>query len=233
MIKFEQVSKTYPGGQQALRQVNFHIPPGEMAFLTGHSGAGKSTLLKLISIMERPTVGKVMINGHDLMQIKSRQIPYIRRDIGMIFQSHQLLMDKSVFDNVALPLIIEGYSRREITRRVHAALDMVGLLDKVKSFPPMLSGGEQQRVGIARAVVNKPPLLLADEPTGNLDPKLSMEIIQLFENFNQAGVSVLIATHDLGLIARMRYRTLTLKNGQMITDGLVEDWHEDDNELTV
>ena len=233
MIKFEQVSKTYPGGQQALRQVNFHIPPGEMAFLTGHSGAGKSTLLKLISIMERPTVGKVMINGHDLMQIKSRQIPYIRRDIGMIFQSHQLLMEKSVFDNVALPLIIEGYSRREITRRVHAALDMVGLLDKVKSFPPMLSGGEQQRVGIARAVVNKPPLLLADEPTGNLDPKLSMEIIQLFENFNQAGVSVLIATHDLGLIARMRYRTLTLKNGQMITDGLVEDWHEDDNELTV
>ncbi|MDN4501872.1 cell division ATP-binding protein FtsE [Alteromonadaceae bacterium BrNp21-10] len=233
MIKFEQVSKTYPGGQQALRQVNFHIPPGEMAFLTGHSGAGKSTLLKLISIMERPTVGRVMINGHDLMQIKSRQIPYIRRDIGMIFQSHQLLMDKSVFDNVALPLIIEGYSRREITRRVHAALDMVGLLDKVKNFPPTLSGGEQQRVGIARAVVNKPPLLLADEPTGNLDPKLSMEIIQLFENFNQAGVSVLIATHDLGLIARMRYRTLTLKNGQMITDGLVEDWHEEDHELTV
>ncbi|WP_416306398.1 cell division ATP-binding protein FtsE [Neptunicella sp. SCSIO 80796] len=233
MIKFQQVSKTYPGGQQALRQVSFHIKPGEMAFLTGHSGAGKSTLLKLISIMERPTVGQVLINGHDLMSIKSRQIPYIRRDIGMIFQSHQLLMDKTVFDNVALPLIIEGYARREITRRVHAALDMVGLLNKAKNSPITLSGGEQQRVGIARAVVNKPPLLLADEPTGNLDPKLSMEIIQLFENFNQAGVSVLIATHDLGLIARMRYRTLTLKNGQMITDGLTEDWQEDDDELTV
>ncbi|MBC3766018.1 cell division ATP-binding protein FtsE [Neptunicella marina] len=233
MIKFEQVSKTYPGGQQALRQVSFHIKPGEMAFLTGHSGAGKSTLLKLISIMERPTVGRVLINGHDLKQITSRQIPYIRRDIGMIFQSHQLLMDKTVFDNVALPLIIEGYSRRETTKKVHAALDMVGLLNKAKNSPVTLSGGEQQRVGIARAVVNRPPLLLADEPTGNLDPKLSMEIIELFENFNQAGVSVFIATHDLGLIARMRYRTLTLKNGQMITDGLTEDWQEDSDEFTV
>ncbi|MEP1552093.1 cell division ATP-binding protein FtsE, partial [Paraglaciecola sp.] len=224
MIKFEQVSKTYPGGQQALRKVNFHIEPGEMAFLTGHSGAGKSTLLKLISIMERPTVGKVFINGHDLGSIQRKQIAYIRRDIGMIFQSHQLLMDKSVFDNVALPLVIEGYSHKEIAKRVHAALEMVGLRDKVKNLPMMLSGGEQQRVGIARAVVNKPPLLLADEPTGNLDPKLSMEIIRLFEDFNQAGVSVFIATHDLGLIARMKYRTLTLKQGQMITDGLTEDF---------
>ncbi|WP_133467858.1 cell division ATP-binding protein FtsE [Paraglaciecola marina] len=228
MIKFEQVSKTYPGGQQALRKVNFHIEPGEMAFLTGHSGAGKSTLLKLISIMERPTVGKVFINGHDLGSIQRKQIAYIRRDIGMIFQSHQLLMDKSVFDNVALPLVIEGYSHKEIAKRVHAALEMVGLRDKVKSLPMMLSGGEQQRVGIARAVVNKPPLLLADEPTGNLDPKLSMEIIRLFEDFNQAGVSVFIATHDLGLIARMKYRTLTLKQGQMITDGLTEDFQSDE-----
>lgn len=228
MIKFEQVSKTYPGGQQALRKVNFHIEPGEMAFLTGHSGAGKSTLLKLISIMERPTVGKVFINGHDLGRIQRKHIAYIRRDIGMIFQSHQLLMDKSVFDNVALPLVIEGYSHKEIAKRVHAALEMVGLRDKVKNLPMMLSGGEQQRVGIARAVVNKPPLLLADEPTGNLDPKLSMEIIRLFEDFNQAGVSVFIATHDLGLIARMRYRTLTLKQGQMITDGLTEDFQSDE-----
>ncbi|MFT2089654.1 cell division ATP-binding protein FtsE [Paraglaciecola sp. 2405UD69-4] len=227
MIKFEQVSKTYPGGQQALRKVNFHIEPGEMAFLTGHSGAGKSTLLKLISIMERPTVGKVFINGHDLASIQRKQIAYIRRDIGMIFQSHQLLMDKSVFDNVALPLVIEGYSHKEIAKRVHAALEMVGLRDKVKNLPMMLSGGEQQRVGIARAVVNKPPLLLADEPTGNLDPKLSMEIIRLFEDFNQAGVSVFIATHDLGLIARMKYRTLTLKQGQMITDGLTDDLESD------
>lgn len=223
MIKFTQVSKTYPGGQQALRKVDFHIEPGEMAFLTGHSGAGKSTILKLISIMERPTVGKVFINGHDLGAIERKQIAYIRRDIGMIFQSHQLLMDKSVYDNVALPLVIEGYSHKEITRRVHASLEMVGLRDKIKNIPITLSGGEQQRVGIARAIVNKPPLLLADEPTGNLDPKLSMEIIKLFENFNQAGVSVFIATHDLGLIARMKYRTLTLKNGQMITDGLTDE----------
>ncbi|MGS2719204.1 cell division ATP-binding protein FtsE [Paraglaciecola aestuariivivens] len=233
MIKFEQVSKTYPGGQQALRKVDFHIEPGEMAFLTGHSGAGKSTLLKLISIMERPTVGKVLINGHDLSLIGRKQIAYIRRDIGMIFQSHQLLMDKSVFDNVALPLVIEGYSHKEIAKRVHAALEMVGLSDKVKSLPIMLSGGEQQRVGIARAVVNKPPLLLADEPTGNLDPKLSMEIIRLFEDFNQAGVSVFIATHDLGLIARMKYRTLTLKQGKMITDGLSEDLQDPADDLYV
>lgn len=223
MIKCEQVSKTYPGGQRALSKVDFHIEPGEMAFLTGHSGAGKSTLLKLISLMERPTVGRVLINGHDLNVIKRRQIAYIRRDIGMIFQSHQLLMDKTVFDNVALPLIIEGYTHKETTKRVHAALEMVGLREKAKNLPIMLSGGEQQRVGIARAVVNKPPLLLADEPTGNLDPKLSMEIIRLFEDFNQAGVSVFIATHDLGLIARMKYRTLTLKNGQMITDGLTDN----------
>jgi len=233
MIKFEQVSKTYPGGQQALRQVSFHIAPGEMAFLTGHSGAGKSTLLKLISIMERPTVGQVLINGHDLNKIKRQQIPYIRRDIGMIFQSHQLLMDKTVFDNVALPLVIEGYSRKEINKRVSAALEMVGLLDKIRNFPATLSGGEQQRVGIARAVVNKPPLLLADEPTGNLDPKLSMEIIKLFEDFNQAGVAVFIATHDLGLIARMKYRTLTLRKGQMITDGLTEEWQEAEDEPAV
>lgn len=222
MIGFEEVSKTYPGGQQALVKVNFHIDKGEMAFLTGHSGAGKSTLLKLLSIMERPSVGTVRINGHDLNDISRRQIAYIRRDIGMIFQSHKLLMEKTVFDNVALPLVIEGYTHREISKRVYTALDMVGLGDKAKFFPMMLSGGEQQRVGIARAVVNKPPILLADEPTGNLDPKLSMEIIRLFEEFNRAGVAVLIATHDLGLIARMRYRTLTLQKGRMITDGLGE-----------
>jgi cell division transport system ATP-binding protein len=228
MIKFEQVSKTYAGGQQALRKVDFQIEPGEMAFLTGHSGAGKSTILKLISIMERPTVGRVLINGHDLNVIGRKDIAYIRRDIGMIFQSHQLLMDKTVYDNVALPLVIEGYSHKETTKRVHSALEMVGLRDKIRNIPITLSGGEQQRVGIARAIVNKPPLLLADEPTGNLDPKLSLEIIQLFENFNQAGVSVFIATHDLGLIARMKYRTLTLKNGQMITDGLADDFQGQD-----
>ncbi|RUO78686.1 cell division ATP-binding protein FtsE [Pseudidiomarina taiwanensis] len=222
MIKFEQVSKTYPGGFQALNQVNFHVEPGEMAFLTGHSGAGKSTLLRLIGMMERPTTGRVLINGHDLRKITRKQIPYVRRDIGMIFQDHRLLMDKTVLDNVALPLLIEGYSMQEARKRVQAALEKVGLGDKLRHYPMMLSGGEQQRVGIARAVVNKPPLLLADEPTGNLDPKLSMEIIKLFEDFNKVGVSVLIATHDLGLIARMRYRTLTLKEGRMINDGLQE-----------
>ncbi|KFZ31120.1 cell division protein FtsE [Pseudidiomarina salinarum] len=223
MIKFEQVSKTYAGGFTALNQVSFHLEPGEMAFLTGHSGAGKSTLLKLISMMERPTAGRVLINGHDLKRINSRQIPYVRRDIGMIFQDHRLLMDKTVLDNVALPLLIEGYSMQEARKRVQASLEKVGLGDKLRYYPMMLSGGEQQRVGIARAVVNKPPLLLADEPTGNLDPKLSTEIIKLFEDFNRVGVSVLIATHDLGLIARLRYRTLSLKEGRMINDGLQEN----------
>ncbi|WP_127347199.1 cell division ATP-binding protein FtsE [Pseudidiomarina mangrovi] len=223
MIKFEQVSKTYPGGFQALNQVSFHVEPGEMVFLTGHSGAGKSTLLRLISMMERPTAGRVMINGHDLRKIGRREIPYVRRDIGMIFQDHRLLMDKTILDNVALPLLIEGYSMQEARKRVSAALEKVGLGDKLRHYPMMLSGGEQQRVGIARAIVNKPPLLLADEPTGNLDPKLSLEIIRLFEDFNRLGTSVLIATHDLGLISRLRYRTLSLKDGRMINDGLAEN----------
>ncbi len=223
MIQFEQVSKVYPGGFQALKNVSFSLAAGEMAFLTGHSGAGKSTVLKLISLMERPTTGRVLINGHDLKRIKRKQIAYARRDIGMIFQDHRLLMDRTVFDNVALPLLIEGYSMSEARKRVQAALDKVGLADKIRHYPMMLSGGEQQRVGIARAVVNKPPLLLADEPTGNLDPKLSAEIIKLFEEFNRVGVSVLIATHDLSLIARLRYRTLTLKDGRMIDDGLAEE----------
>ena len=223
MIKFEQVSKTYPGGFQALNQVNFHLRAGELAFLTGHSGAGKSTVLRLIALMERPTVGRVLINGQDLRKIKSRQIPYVRRDIGVIFQDHRLLMDKTVFDNVALPLLIEGYTHKEAGKRVSASLEKVGLGDKERHYPIMLSGGEQQRVGIARAIVKKPPILLADEPTGNLDPKLSMDIMRLFESFNSVGMSVLIASHDLGLIARMRYRTLTLKDGRMIDDGLTHE----------
>ena len=223
MIKFEQVSKTYPGGFQALNQVNFHLRAGELAFLTGHSGAGKSTVLRLIALMERPTVGRVLINGQDLRKIKSRQIPYVRRDIGVIFQDHRLLMDKTVFDNVALPLLIEGYTHKEASKRVSASLEKVGLGGKERHYPIMLSGGEQQRVGIARAIVKKPPILLADEPTGNLDPKLSMDIMRLFESFNSVGMSVLIASHDLGLIARMRYRTLTLKDGRIVDDGLAHD----------
>ena len=222
MITFNNVSKTYPGGFLALNQVNFNLAAGEMAFLTGHSGAGKSTLLKLMSLMEKPSNGQVIINGTDLSKVQYAQIPYVRRGIGMIFQNHNLLMDRTVFDNVALPLIIEGYSQKETKKRVDAALEKVYLGDKHRCFPKMLSGGEQQRVGIARAIVNKPPILLADEPTGNLDPKLSLDIIRLFEEFNELGVAVLIATHDLGLIARLKYRTLTLKQGVMITDGLVD-----------
>lgn len=221
MLQFEHVSKTYPGGFVALERVNFHIAKGEMVFLTGHSGAGKSTILKLISMIERPSAGRVMINNIDLSRLTRSQVPYVRRDIGIIFQNHRLLMNHTVFDNVALPLVIEGFTGKEMVKRVHAALDKVGLLDKQRCLPETLSGGEQQRVGIARAVVNKPPLLLADEPTGNLDPELSRDIMQVFEAFNQVGVSVLVATHDLGLIARMRYRTLTIKQGKMINDGLM------------
>ena len=173
MIRFSDVSKRYPGGQDALSNVNFHLQPGEMAFLTGHSGAGKSTLLKLITLIERSSRGQVIINGQNLSKLPRRRIPYHRRNIGIIFQDHQLLFDRTVYDNVALPLIIAGQPQREIGKRVRAALDKVGLLGKEKLYPITLSGGEQQRVGIARAVVNKPPLLLADEPTGNLDPELS------------------------------------------------------------
>jgi cell division transport system ATP-binding protein len=232
MIHFNNVSKTYPGGFLALKNVSFELATGEMAFLTGHSGAGKSTLLKLMSLMEKPSNGKIHINGNEISNIKYKDIPYARRKIGMIFQNHNLLMDRTIFDNVALPLVIEGYSHKETRKRVEAALEKVHLTDKLRCFPNQLSGGEQQRVGIARALVNKPPILLADEPTGNLDPKLSLDIIRLFEEFNDFGVTVLIATHDLGLIARMKYRTLTLKQGSMITDGIVDglqvkdDYHE-------
>lgn len=226
MIRFEQVSKTYPGGYKALEKITFALEPGEMAFLTGHSGAGKSTLLKLVCLMERPNAGQVFINGVNLSQIGAKQIPYIRRDIGMIFQNHRLLRRYNVLDNVALPLMIEGYSRKEMEKRACAALDKVGLYDKRLCFAETLSGGEQQRVGIARAIVTKPPILLADEPTGNLDPALSMEILNLFEEFQQSGVTVLIATHDLGLIARMRHRIFTLKQGNLIKDGLQGDSDE-------
>ena len=181
-----------------------------MAFLTGHSGAGKSTLLKLIMLMERPSNGRVLVGDQDLATLSNSQIPFHRRRVGVVFQNHQLLFDRSVFHNVALPLIIAGVQPREIGRRVRAALDKVGLLSKEKQLPLMLSGGEQQRVGIARAVVNKPKILLADEPTGNLDPELSSEIMRLFAQFNQVGVTVLIASHDAGLIARLPYRMIML-----------------------
>lgn len=221
MIRFDAVSKRYEGGFDALNRVSFELADGEMAFLTGHSGAGKSTLLKLITLIERPTSGQVFINGQNLSRIKTSQIPYLRRNIGVVFQNHQLLFDRSVFENVALPLQIAGYQKADIGRRVRAALDKVGLLSKEKQNPIALSGGEQQRVGIARAVVNKPPLLLADEPTGNLDPQLSAEIMQLFQEFNDVGVSILIASHDLGLIKRMDKRVLGLSGGEVAHDGFL------------
>ena len=215
MITFNQVSKRYPGGFEALNRVNFSLERGEMAFLTGHSGAGKSTLLKLIAMLELPSSGHIVVNGVPLNQLKRRDIPNHRCGIGITFQSPHLLSDRSVFDNVALPLQIQGIASHMLSKRVHAALDMVGLLNKEKMLPSHLSGGEQQRVGIARAVVHKPALLLADEPTGNLDPALSSEVMTLFEQFNQVGVSVLVATHDLALIAGMKHRIVMLKGGRI------------------
>jgi len=218
VIRFDNVSKRYPGGHEGLSNVSFHMAPGDMAFLTGHSGAGKSTLLRLIGLLEHSTRGQVMVDGRNLGKTKSRHIPYHRRKIGMIFQDHRLLHDRTVFDNVAMPLVVSGVGRSETGRRVRAALDKVNLLNREKAYPITLSGGEQQRVGIARAVVSKPPVLLADEPTGNLDPELSREIMNLFMQFNQVGVTLLIATHDIGLVERMNRRVLTLSSGRLIHD---------------
>jgi len=216
MIRFDNVCKRYHETGDALQNVNFHLRPGAMAFLTGHSGAGKSTLLKLVALVERTTRGQLFLDGENLSRTPNRRIPMVRRKIGMIFQNHRLLCDRTVFDNVALPLVIAGHRHQEIGRRVRASLDKVGLLGKERAFPLTLSGGEQQRVGIARAVVNKPPLLMADEPTGNLDPDLSRDIMHLFEQFNQVGVTVLIASHDLDLISRLPYPQLRLDHGRLL-----------------
>ncbi|WP_341938119.1 cell division ATP-binding protein FtsE [Marinimicrobium sp. C2-29] len=221
MIRFDAVSKRYGSGQDALSRVSFEVPKGEMVFLTGHSGAGKSTLMKLIMLMERPTQGQVFIDERNLNRLSRRHIPYFRRKVGVVFQNHQLLFDRSVFENVALPLQIAGYQTGEVGRRVRAALDKVGLLNKERHNPIMLSGGEQQRVGIARAVVNKPPLLLADEPTGNLDPELSADIMNLFRQFNDVGVTIMIASHDLALLQRMNKRVLGLSGGEIVHDGVL------------
>ncbi|KAA1190441.1 cell division ATP-binding protein FtsE [Pseudohalioglobus sediminis] len=220
MISFQRVSKRYAEGHDALREVSFDIAKDDLVFLTGHSGAGKSTLMRLIMLMDRATRGKVLVDGVDLATVGKRGIPGHRRNIGVVFQNHQLLFDRPVFDNVALPLVIGGYDYREVGRRVRAALDKVGLLSKERAMPLTLSGGEQQRVGIARAVVCRPRILLADEPTGNLDPELSAEIMRLFEDFNQVGVTVLIASHDLALISRLRHRILTLKEGRLVNGGV-------------
>jgi cell division transport system ATP-binding protein len=218
MIRFDHVTKRYPERGEALHDLTFELDSGEMAFLTGRSGAGKSTLLKLVGLLERPTRGSVIVNGRDLGTLSRRQIPYYRREVGIIFQDHHLLPDRTAFDNVALPLVVSGMGRPEMARRVRAALDQVGLLDKERVIPAALSGGEQQRVGIARAVVARPSVLLADEPTGNLDPDLSREIMQLFRRFHQVGVTLLIATHDVALITAMPYRTLTLDQGRLAID---------------
>lgn len=218
MITFERVSKKYHGGANALLDVSFHLDVGEMAFLTGHSGAGKSTLLRMILMLEKATRGQVLVDGRNLTKTSPRVAPQVRQGIGMIFQDHKLLSDKTVFDNVSLPLMIAGMRYSDIKKRVRAALDKVGLLSKEKSWPLRLSGGEQQRVGIARAIVHMPPILLADEPTGNLDPQLSEELFSLFHQLNAQGVTVLIASHDLTLIRAMGQRVLVLSGGSLIDD---------------
>lgn len=218
MIEFDRVSRRF-GDLDALRNLNLTIEQGEMAFLTGHSGAGKSTLLRLLLLLDRPTGGEIRVNGESTRQIRPRSLPRYRRRFGVVFQDHRLLFDRNVHENVALPLVMAGFSPRDTARRVRAALDKVGLLANEYASPESLSGGEQQRVGIARAVVARPEFLIADEPTGNLDPQLSAEIMALFQAFNQVGVTVLVATHDLPLISRFRHRIITLTSGRLAGEG--------------
>ncbi len=218
MIRFDQVSKRYPTGQEALSQLSFHVAPGEMVFVTGHSGAGKSTLLKLLALIERPSRGVVTLDGQNLATVRASAVPRLRRKIGIVFQDHRLLMDRSVFANVELPLVIAGVAPAERARRVRAALEKVGLLAYEKQPPVTLSTGEQQRVGIARAIVAKPPLIIADEPTGNLDPQLAVEIMGQFAEFQGVGTTVLIASHDLALIKRMKKRVVVLDHGRLVDD---------------
>ncbi len=218
MIRFDRVSKRYSSGTTALQELSFEIMRGEMVFLTGHSGAGKSTLLRLLLMLERATRGQVVLGDRNLTQTPDRQAPAVRQGLGMIFQDHKLLADKTVFDNVALPLVIAGVRYADIGKRVRGALKLVGLDDRERSWPLELSGGEQQRVGVARAIVNMPPVLLADEPTGNLDPELSWELFSLFKKLNDRGVTVLIASHDLELVRRMGRRVLVLSEGRLVDD---------------
>lgn len=218
MIEFDRVSKRFEE-HDALRDVSLTIDSGEMVFLTGHSGAGKSTFLRLLMLLERPSGGRLVVSGKDVASVRRSQVARYRRNFGIVFQDHQLLFDRTIYDNVALPLEIAGFLQRDIDRRVRAALDKVGLLHRERANPSVLSGGEQQRVGIARAVVARPKILIADEPTGNLDPQLSAEIMALFEAFNRVGVTVLIASHDLVLISRLRHRIITLKEGRLVGGG--------------
>jgi len=223
LLKLDNVGKTYPGGQAALTDLSFSVDAGEMLFVTGHSGAGKSTLLKLIHLSERPSRGTVIVNDRNLRQVRGKQVAYHRRQVGVVHQDHRLLMERSVFDNVALPLLIAGMPGAETGKRVRSMLDKVGLGAREKSRPRELSTGEQQRVGIARALVAQPLLLLADEPTGNLDPTLAGEIMQLFASLQAQGTAVMIASHDLGLVKRMRKRVLVLDHGKLMDDIDPED----------
>ncbi|MGQ0618432.1 MAG: cell division ATP-binding protein FtsE [Panacagrimonas sp.] len=221
MLEFHQVNHRYPGGADVLDGLSLHLGQGEMAFLTGASGAGKSTVLRLAALQMRATRGQIVMDGRGLAQVRNRDIPRYRRQLGLIFQDFQLLHDRSVFDNVALPLVIRGLPYPDVARRVRAALDVVGLLDRERLLPRRLSGGEQQRVGIARAVVARPALILADEPTGNLDPRMALEVMRLFERLNQSGVSLLIASHAIDLIERLGHRTIHLDRGRVV-DGRAE-----------
>ncbi len=226
MIEIQHLRKQYASGQDALRNINLTISQGEMIFLTGKSGAGKSTLLKLIALLERPSSGNIIFDGLDLADISLRQLPYFRRRIGFVFQNPTLLHDRSSFDNIALPLVISGYATDEIVKRVRASLDLVGLLKKSQQPPQNLSSGEQQRIGIARAIVTRPEVILADEPTGNLDPELSKEIMGLFSRLNQVGITLAIATHDLSLINDMPYKKIALCNGSIASSGEVTQSHD-------
>ena len=218
MIRFENVAKRYANGREALVDASFQVAAGEMVFLTGHSGAGKSTLLKLVAAIERPSRGEVVVGGQKISQLSRAAVGPFRRHIGMVFQDHKLLYDRPVFDNVALPLVVDGVPRRELDRRVRAALDQVGLLGRETGFPMELSTGEQQRVGIARAVVSRPAILIADEPTGNLDPDLAIDVMGIFQRFHGVGTTVLIATHDVHLIERFPVRRLHLGHGRVLRD---------------
>jgi cell division transport system ATP-binding protein len=217
MIRFDRVSKRYPNGRDALREVSLQVEPGEFVFLTGRSGAGKSSILKLVGLLERPTRGTVTVNGQDTASLPARAIPAYRRRLGMVFQDHQLLMDRPVYDNVALPLVVADSPFRDIDKRVRAALDQVGLLEQVRALPSELSVGEQQRVGIARAVVGKPVVLIADEPTGNLDRGLALDVMRLFRRFQEVGVTVVVATHDLSLVEEFGQRSIHIDDGKVST----------------
>ena len=223
VLRFDNVSKQYPGGHVALADVSFEVQPGEMLFVTGHSGAGKSTLLKLIHLAERPSRGAVLFADRTLQKVRGGTVPLHRRDVGVVFHDHRLLADRSVYDNIALPLVLRGMKRGEIGKRVRSVLERLGLAARERALPPQLSAGEQQRVGIARAVVAEPKLLVADEPTGNLDPTLSAEIMALFASLPERGTSVLVASHDLGLVKRMKRRVLVLDHGQLVDDIAPED----------